>query len=65
MEQKDKECVEVKELYIEVCSSKEKLLKSLEQEQQKNREFTEQLNIQSKKLQDAEMELQALKTKVQ
>ena len=64
LEQKEKECIEIKQLYVEICSSKDKLLASLEQEQQRNREFTKQLNVESKKLQDALLELQTLKSKV-
>ncbi|KAJ9592054.1 hypothetical protein L9F63_001433 [Diploptera punctata] len=56
LEQKEKECTDLKQLYIEVYNTKEKLLSSLEQEQQKNREFTKQLNIESKKFQDAQLE---------
>ena len=48
----------MKQLYIEVCSSKDKLLATLECEQKEKKDLAAHLDIETEKLRKAEAELE-------
>ena len=60
----EKECDEVKQLYVEVCSSKEKLLATLECEQKAKKDLATLLDIETEKLRKAEAVLETEHQKV-
>jgi hypothetical protein len=59
-----KECDEVKQLYIEVCSSKEKLIAALECEQKAKKDLTKLLDEGTEQFKKIQTELGAEKQKV-
>jgi hypothetical protein len=59
-----KECDEVKQLYIEVCSSKEKLLATLESEQKAKRDLANLLDVGTEQLKKTQAELESERKKV-
>lgn len=59
-----KECDGVKQLYIEVCSSKEKLIANLECEQKAKRDLASLLDEQTEQLKKMQTELDTEKQKV-
>jgi hypothetical protein len=54
----------VKQLYIEVCSSKDKLLATLECEQKEKKDLAARLDIEAEKLRKAEAELETERQRV-
>jgi hypothetical protein len=58
LKEAQKESDEVKQLYLEVCSSKEKLLAALECEQNAKKDLATRLYIESKKLMKAQAGLE-------
>jgi formiminotetrahydrofolate cyclodeaminase len=64
LRQAQKECDEVKQLYIEVCGSKETLIATLESEQRAKRELTSLLDEDAERFKKIKMELDAEKRKV-
>jgi hypothetical protein len=59
-----KESDELKQLYVEVCSSKEKLLATLECEQNAKKDLATLLDIETEKLKKAQADLQTERQKV-
>jgi len=55
---------EVKQLYLEVCSSKEKLLPTLECEQKAKKDLATLLDVETKKLMKAQADLETDRQKV-
>ena len=60
----EKESDEVKRLYVEVCSSKEKLLATLECEQKAKKDLATLLDIETEKLRKARAHLETERQKV-
>jgi hypothetical protein len=59
-----KESDELKQLYVEVCSSKEKLLATLECEQKAKKDLATLLDIETEQLRKAQADLEAERRKV-
>jgi len=59
-----KESDELKQLYVEVCGSKEKLLASLEYEQKAKKDLATLLDIETEQLRKAQADLEAERRKV-
>jgi hypothetical protein len=64
LRQAQKECDEVKQLYIEVCSSKEKLIATLELEQKAQRDLANLLDAEAERFKKIQAELDTEKRKV-
>jgi len=60
----EKECDEVKQLYVEVCSSKEKLMATLECGQKAKKDLATLRDIETEKLRKAEADLETEHQKV-
>ena len=64
LKEAQKECDELKQLYVEVCGSKEKLLATLECEQKAKKDLATLLDIETEKLRKARAELETERQKV-
>ena len=64
LKEAQKESDEVKQLYVEVCSSKEKLLATLECEQKAKKDLATLLDIETKKSRKAQTDLETERQKV-
>lgn len=59
-----KECDDVKQLYIEMCSSKEELLAALECEKKAKNDFANLFDVETEQLKKTKVELETERKKV-